>query len=569
MRYHALAVDYDGTLAHAGLVDDATIEALQRLRKSGRRLVLVTGRLLAPLLDAFPQVGLCDLVVAENGALLYDPHTRAEQLLADALPREFVEKLAERGVPVSEVGQGILATCVPYESVTLEVIRDMSLELQIIFNKGAVMVLPSGVNKASGLRAALLKLGLSPHNAVGVGDAENDEAFLRLCETGVAVDNALDALKKQADVVVRGAAGAGVREVTEQLLADDLQAWPERPGRGALLGKNMDGGDVRLPAHGARVLVTGKSAGGKSKLAVSLLEQWIDADYQACVVDPEGDYQSVEGPIVLGALDRAPTPDEAMQVIRQPDKSCIVSLFGAKTEEQPPLFGTLLRALQDQRLRTGRPHWIVIDEAHYPIAASWAPIDELHVEDLHSVVYVTAFPEKMPAAVLKSVDLVIAVGDDPCELVENYCQLTGDSPPALQPPSDRPEGLAVSWSRGKAEPVWFQGLSLRSEHQRHQHQYFDGGMDPENRFYFRGPEAKLNLAAANLRTFMELAEGVDDETWVYHLQRGDYGPWFRDSIQDNDLAGLAEQLQHAPDVSPQDSRRQIIDLIRKLYVQEL
>jgi hydroxymethylpyrimidine pyrophosphatase-like HAD family hydrolase len=202
MRYHALAVDYDGTLAHAGLVDDATIEALQRLRKSGRRLVLVTGRLLAPLLDAFPQVGLCDLVVAENGALLYDPHTRAEQLLADALPREFVEKLAERGVPVSEVGQGILATCVPYESVTLEVIRDMSLELQIIFNKGAVMVLPSGVNKASGLRAALLKLGLSPHNAVGVGDAENDEAFLRLCETGVAVDNALDALKKQADVVV-------------------------------------------------------------------------------------------------------------------------------------------------------------------------------------------------------------------------------------------------------------------------------------------------------------------------------------------------------------------------------
>ena len=91
-----------------------------------------------------------------------------------------------------------------------------------------------------------------------------------------------------------------MREVIEQLLADDLRAWPERPGRGVLLGKDMDGGEVRLPVHGARVLITGKSAGGKSKLAVSLLEQWIDSDYQACVIDPEGDYQSVEGPIVLG-----------------------------------------------------------------------------------------------------------------------------------------------------------------------------------------------------------------------------------------------------------------------------
>ena len=48
----------------------------------------------------------------------------------------------------------------------------------MIFNKGAVMILPSGVNKATGLAAALEELGLSPHNVVGVGDAENDHAFL-------------------------------------------------------------------------------------------------------------------------------------------------------------------------------------------------------------------------------------------------------------------------------------------------------------------------------------------------------------------------------------------------------
>ena len=94
-------------------------------------------------------------------------------------------------------------------------------------------------------------------------------------------------------------------------------------------------------------------------------------------------------------------------------------------------------------------------------------------------------------------------------------------------------------------------------------------MDPENQFHFRGPEGKLNLAAQNLRTFMQLAEGVGDETWLYHLNRGDYAPWFRDSIQDAALARVAEQLQHADDVSAQDSRNQIIEMIRKLYVKEI
>ena len=195
MKFHVLAVDYDGTLADNGYVDAATVDALVRLRQSGRHVVLVTGRLLAPLLDAFPEVALCDLVVAENGAILYNPDTRSERLLAEAPPREFVETLRTRGVHVSEVGRVVIATCVPYETLTLETIRDTSLELQIVFNKGAV-VLPTGVNKASGLRAALIELGLSPHNTVGIGDAENDGAFLRLCEASAAVDNALDAGKK-------------------------------------------------------------------------------------------------------------------------------------------------------------------------------------------------------------------------------------------------------------------------------------------------------------------------------------------------------------------------------------
>lgn len=569
MLYHALAVDYDGTLATNGFVDDVTVEALVRLRQSGRRVVLVTGRLLEPLLAAFPQVGLCDLVVAENGALLYTPDTRTERPLVDPPPPQFVEKLIESNVPVDEVGRVIIATCIPHEAVVLETIRDMSLELHIIFNKGAVMVLPTGVNKASGLRAALLELGISPHNAVGIGDAENDEAFLKLCDASAAVDNALETVKKQVDIVLRSKASAGVVELIDQLIADDLQTLHNRPDRGILLGTEIGGGDVRIPVHGTRVLVTGDSAGGKSKLAIGVLEQLMEGEYQTLVIDPEGDYQSVEGPIVMGTLERAPTAEEVMQVVRKSGKSCVVSLFAAKTEEQPPLFSKLYRALQDHRVQTGQPHWNIIDEAHYPISGSWKPIDDLHLEDFRSVMYVTAFPEQMPRNVLGAVDLFVAISDEPDKLLQKYCELLSEEAPKLEPPADVAEHRAIAWWRGKGLPFWFRRLSPRGEHQRHQHQYFDGDMDPENCFHFRGPKEALNLAAGNLRTFMQLAEGVDEETWAYHLKRGDYARWFRDKIQDQQLTAVTEQLERADDVSPQASRQRILEMIRNLYVKEI
>jgi hypothetical protein len=431
------------------------------------------------------------------------------------------------------------------------------------------MVLPTGVNKASGLRAALLELGISPHNAVGIGDAENDEAFLKLCDASAAVNNALETVKKQVDIVLRGEASAGVVELIEQLIADDLQTLHDRPDRSILLGTKIGGGDVRIPVHGTRVLVTGDSAGGKSKLAIGMLEQLMEGEYQTLVIDPEGDYQSVEGPIVMGTLERAPTAEEVMQVVRKSGKSCVVSLFAAKTEEQPPLFSKLYRALQDHRVQTGQPHWNIIDEAHYPISGSWKPIDDLHLEDFRSVMYVTAFPELMPCKILSAVDLFVAISDEPATLLQKYCELLSEEAPKLEPSADMDKHRAIAWWRGKGLPFWFRRLPPRGEHQRHQHQYFDGDMDPEDRFHFRGPKEALNLAAGNLRTFMQLAEGVDEETWAYHLKRGDYARWFRDKIQDQQLTAVTEQFERADDVSPQASRQRILEMIRNLYVKEI
>src|SRR5207249_8971379 len=124
-------------------------------------------------------------------------------------------------------------------------IRQLGLERQVIFNKGAVMVLPSGVNKASGLDAALEELGLSHHNCVAVGDAENDHAFLRRAECAVAVANALPALKDVADLVTTADHGQGVREMVEQLIATDLAELEPRLARHAIpLGARPGGGNI-------------------------------------------------------------------------------------------------------------------------------------------------------------------------------------------------------------------------------------------------------------------------------------------------------------------------------------
>jgi HAD superfamily hydrolase (TIGR01484 family) len=220
--YLALATDYDGTLATNGVVDQETVGALRRLAATGRTLILVTGRQLNDLLHVFPDATLFDSVVAENGGVLYRPASRETRVLAQPPSSHFVEALQRRGVMPLWRGQVVVATVQPNETAVMDVIRELGLDLQVILNKGSVMVLPTSVDKASGLRAALDDLAIPPQSVVGIGDAENDQAFLAECGCGVAVANALDTLKAGAKQVTRGEAGAGVREIIDSLIAGNL-----------------------------------------------------------------------------------------------------------------------------------------------------------------------------------------------------------------------------------------------------------------------------------------------------------------------------------------------------------
>jgi hydroxymethylpyrimidine pyrophosphatase-like HAD family hydrolase len=230
MRFRALATDYDGTIAHDGIVQAPTLHALRRLRGAGVRLLLVTGRELASLFNTFADPGVFDSIIAENGAVLYQPAAGAVQVLSSPPPPAFVERLERAHVPLW-LGHSIVATVTPHEHEVLRAIRELRLEWHVIFNKEAVMALPSHVTKATGLTAALRLLNITPDETVGVGDAENDHAFLRLSGLSVAVDNALDEVKAMADLTTTGARGDGVRELIDRWLSGQLDTIVPDPNK--------------------------------------------------------------------------------------------------------------------------------------------------------------------------------------------------------------------------------------------------------------------------------------------------------------------------------------------------
>ncbi len=461
----------------------------------------------------------------------------------------------------------IVATWVPHETAVLQVIHEMGLELQVIFNKDAVMVLPSGVNKATGLAAALDELHLSPHNIVGVGDAENDHAFLSFCEVAAAVDNALPMLKERADIVTKGHHGAGVVELADQMNKTDLIELGPRLARHAIrLGTRDDGGVETIEPYGLNILIAGTSGSGKSTLTTGILERLAEAGYQFVIIDPEGDYATLEDAAVLGDPHREPTVEEVLKLLESPRQDVVVNLLGVALGHRPGYFDGLLPRLQELRSRLGHPHWIVLDETHHLLPSTWDPAALTLPQELRGMLSISVHPESVAPAILSSVDLLLVVGESPDRTIRSFCEAVGEPPPAPTSLEKLASGEVLAWRRRqRATPVLVRSEPPRTERSRHTRKYAEGDLGAMRSFKFRGLEGKLNLRAQNLVTYLQLADGVDDETWTYHLKRKDYSKWFREGIKDDELGAEVERIEARPDVSAKETRAAIRAAIEKRY----
>ena len=562
MRYHVLACDYDETLATEGRVDDDTLDALERLARSGRRLVMVTGRQVDSLNQDFPRLDLFDLVVAENGAVLHNPEEQESSILAEAPPETLVERLRELGVEPLSVGSAIVATTEPHAETVLTAIRELGLEMQVIFNKGAVMVLPSGVNKATGLTAALAELEMSAHSTIGVGDAENDHAFLAACECAVAVANALPSVKERCDLVTEREHGAGVVELIDRILEDDL-AGVDVTRRHLLLG-TVDAAEVRFPPYGMRVMVAGPSHSGKSTVTAALLERIAKAGYQFCLVDPEGDYtEGIEGAAVLGDVQRAPTQEEILQVLTDPGQSVVINLLGIPLDDRPGFFQDFLPRLLALPAGSGHPHWLVVDEAHHLMPDGFKLRSVELLREMGGLVLVTVHPEAVSEAVVQTLNTVITVGDEPEGVLGAFAAATGHDAPGDDLP-DLPTGELLFWRLGD-DPVKVRLAPPEEERQRHRRKYAAGELGEEHSFYFRGPDKALNLRAGNLTAFCRIADGVDEDTWNHHLRQGDYSRWLADCVKDEELSAEVAEVEQDPGDSADDARKRVRELIEARY----
>lgn len=563
MYFLALATDYDGTIAHQGIVSTETQRALARLKQTGRRLILATGRDLPDLKRVFPAIEIFDRVVAENGALIYDPATKRERQIAAAPPALFVEALKQRNVKPLTVGRSIVSTWEPNETTVLEVIRDLELDLQIIFNKGAVMVLPTGMNKAAGTLAALSELGLSAHNAVAVGDAENDHAFLRACGCSAAVANALPTVKATADIRLAGDHGAGVIELVQMICSEDARLIrPER--HGILVGEAQDKKNVYLESHRGSVLIAGSSGIGKSTLATALTEGMVEKEFEFCIFDPEGDYEDLADAVSTGGAESPPNPDEVLKLLQKVGANVVVNTQALQTPERPLFFAKLLPQVSALRARSGRPHWLLIDEAHHLLPASREDVAKVLPEEIPAAMFITVHPEAVAPNALKTVETVIALGEKAPDTIAAFCQAIRLEIPAAMP---RPkEDEVLFWRRGMGQsPLLIKPVRPRQAHRRHTRKYAEGELGEDLSFYFRGPDNALNLRAQNLMLFLQIAQGVDDRTWEHHLRAGDYSSWFRRVIKNDELAREAAEVEIDRSLQPRDSRKRISDAVSRRY----
>lgn len=545
--YRAVAVDFDGTLAVGGRApDDGVLGALAESRARGLAVVLVTGRIMKELEEIWPEVAdLVDCIVAENGAVLRT--SRSQRLLADPIDRRLDEALASHRVPFRR-GEVLLAASVADESAILSQVRALQLGCQTVANRSELMVLPAGVSKRSGLARALGHLDLSFHNTVAIGDAENDVALFEIAELAVAVGDAVEPLKAQADLVLAEPDGEGVAaalggEVLRGARVAHSRRWQIH------LGTTSDGRDVSLPASQINVLIAGDTGTGKSYLAGLVAEQLVEDDYSVLVIDPEGDHVGLSrerGTLVLGGTLRVPEPDEVLRLLRHHGSSVVVDLStldpGASIDYQRRM---LARAEAHRRI-TGLPHWVFLDEADQLIGRVAAGLPAFD-PGMKGRCLVTWRPQDLAVDVVASLDAVVATGPaDPDGGLVDLAAAIGEVQ-RVEVSSLLGAGSGTAVLTQRDAPRQARGFTVarrETPHLRHTHKYTQRPLEHERRFHFRRSASELTGAwAGNLEELEDQVIRCDRSVLRHHCPRHDFSRWVAEVFHDQGLAGLLAQAE--------------------------
>jgi hypothetical protein len=465
----------------------------------------------------------------------------------------------------------VVETDAVYAPRVLSVIRSMALPLVILFNGGRLMVLPQGISKGTGLHAALKMLRVSEHNTMGIGNAENDHALLRACGLRVAVQWGSSALIGIADEVVRG---ERPRDIAAYLQA--LSGRPEAPRlltrRSVVtLGSTPDGRPVTLPPGGQNILLVGDSVSGKSWVAGLLCEQWLAQRYSLCVIDPEGDHgalQSVPDVVCLGRAANPPPLSEVISVLRHPDISLVVDLSQVHRSDKARYVSELLSQIRILRHATGRPHWVVLDEAHYFLDEAASTMVDL---TLGGNVFVTYRAASLPARIRNACSVRIATRLTRPREIETLRERETTSGPSTDWADALPtlaigEAMLLPDGTGNWEAARIELPPRQTDHVRHRVKYLSIPVPTGREFVFTRGGQPTGEQADTIRALAVQVRGVPDDVFVGHLARGDFSRWIADVYVDDTLATEVRGLERVHEYEAlSDVRSALARLIESRY----
>ena len=549
MKLSVIALDYDGTIARGDVLDQSVRESIAAARTRGIVVLLITGRILDELRRVAGALHFVDGVVAENGAVIHFPDSGRTSTVAPAVPEGFLAELRRRGVPFT-AGQCLVDANANEAPRLLDVIRTLELPLVLIFNRGRVMTSAQGVSKATGLHVMLETLRLSARNTVAIGDAENDHELLRLAEVGLAVEWGSKALQAAADLILSGSGPAAVGEYVRGLATTGNLPIPPRGRRRLLLGHVEDGREFSLAVRGRNVLITGDAKSGKSWVAGLLCEQLILHGYSVCAIDPEGDYSSLEalpGVTVLGREDAPPTPRDLLRALRYPDRSVVIDLSRLAHDEKRHYVRAVLPALNVLRRRTGLPHRILLDEAHYYLHDADAP--QLLDFERNGYTVVTYCASRLPSALLANTEVMIVTCEsNPLEMEALRARCAGCA--GIEASrwtglSHLKVGQAVALPLTEETAGEFRLFTIAprlTPHVRHQQKYVDVPVSSHREFVFTA-NGDSGHKARTLRQFVAEIESTPPARLSGYMIRGDFSRWIGDVFGDHALAAELRALE--------------------------